>query len=109
VSKALRSVADVPRLVGAVEAVRSIHKPFGIYDECGHDHTEEDLASGFAVDANLHYACADALMYRICTECCTEGMGQSEACVSSHEHGPGKPFCRTIEAITRKVLGERDE
>lgn len=103
---ALRSLADVSRLLTAVRAVLDLHQPFGIYDDCGHEHTTQEVIEGDAIDTGLFYACPNSLMYRICTECCTVGMEQTENCASEHDHGPGKPFCRTHDAIAKALLGE---
>lgn len=85
----------------AIGRVRAIHKPFGIYEECNHDHTDEDVADGQAVNVNeVGLTCDDGLMYRICMECCVDGEEyQSERCMDSHEHSKVGPICATIAAL----------
>lgn len=105
----MESAADIPRLIAAVRAGLDLHKPFGIYDECDHDHSDKDVAEGVAVDAGFYFACNDALQYRICTGCCTSGGDrpeQTEECVTHHDHGPGKPWCRTYQAMAAELLEE---
>jgi hypothetical protein len=86
--------------------VRAIHRPFNIYDDCGHKH--EIGEPGVEEIDDIGLTCD--LEYKICVECCTvganEGTGQlyqTEDCISFHDHGKDKPICRTI-AVLPEVL-----
>lgn len=84
--------------VELVQKLREIHKPFGIYDECDHDHGDgpgDESPSATVVDVDgIGLTCN--LMYSICTNCCAFGGDlQSEECAGVHDHGPGKPICAT--------------
>ena len=83
----------------AIEQLRAQHRPFGIYEECSHCHTDEDVAVGVAKQiAEVGLVCADGLMYRVCYECCTGGSGyQSEECVDHHDHSAGT--CNTARVL----------
>jgi hypothetical protein len=90
--------------VARVAALRGLHKPFGIYEECGHDHTEEDFEAGRCIEVDLiGYTCEEGLMYRVCTHCCTDNQTfeqyQTEDCATNHEHGAGVPICKTMAIL----------
>ena len=96
---------DVPRLLAAIDAVLALHQPFRIYDECDHDHTEEDIAEGRAVETGEFVSCHDEYLYSICTACCRDAQGfQTEECADAHFHD--KTHCKTAVAISRALLGE---
>lgn len=77
-------------------ALRDLHRPFGIYDECDHKHEAVD---GDVVDVDdIGLTCAK--LYDVCRECCLGGNdSQTEECVEGHDHGPGKPICKTAEIL----------
>jgi hypothetical protein len=85
-------------------AVSKLHSPWGIYDECGHDHRDE--AEPDVVDvAEVGLTCKAGLMYQVCSACCVDGsfeMHQTEECVSAHKHGTGEPLCPT-DAVLREI------
>jgi hypothetical protein len=84
---------DTKKLAIVLKQVREIHKPFGIYDECDHDHAEGEEGTIYVDDIGI---VCDKPMYSICTNCCAfGGDSQSEECASAHDHGPGKPICAT--------------
>lgn len=93
----------------ALAAVRELHQPYGIYDECNHAHTDQDLDDGTAFEVGGDfYSCADGLLYWACTACCTfryddgEIIEQSETCANGgHGHGHAKtgPICPTRAAL----------
>jgi hypothetical protein len=87
---------DIPYLLGVISAVRALHRPYGIYDECDHQHEE---AGGDVIDASeIGLTCAK--LYDVCRECCTDdGDYQGESCADGHEHGPDKPICKTAELL----------
>jgi hypothetical protein len=76
-------------------AVRALHKPHSIYEECGHNHDPDD--DGVVYVEDVGYSCS--LLYKICDQCCAEGDYQSENCAGYHDHGPDLPICATIRAL----------
>lgn len=83
-----------------IEAVKAIHKPFKVFDECDHDHGDEpadESPGATVVDVDgIGLTCNH--MYSICTACCTDD-GQTEYCADGHDHGRGKPICPTTAAL----------
>lgn len=85
-------------LRATIERVRSLHKPFGVYDECDHQHESEDTSAGVFDVPDIGLTCLK--MYDICRECCVGWSdSQSEWCADAHNHGPGKPLCKTREIL----------
>ncbi|HEY6493278.1 MAG TPA: hypothetical protein VIZ43_08400 [Trebonia sp.] len=86
-------------------ALRELHAPHRIYDECGHDHAEDDPA---AVRCSDFITCEEAFEYEICRHCCTEGedFSETEECASQHDHGPGKPLCLTAVILEGGEVSE---
>jgi hypothetical protein len=93
---AVESIVDA-RVAAAVvaererlrEKIAELHAPFNIYDECDHEHTDEDVREGKALDIHeVGYTCA--LSYVSCRECCTDYDGlhywPTEECADHHEH-----------------------
>ena len=95
------------RLLAAVEAVLAHHSEFRIYDECDHEHSQEEVDAGTAVDCPGadFVTCRDGYAYSVCRACCTGGWSQMEECASDHDHGDCWP-CPTCWAITTALLGE---
>jgi hypothetical protein len=91
-------LARIEAAEAAIARVRALHKPFRLYDECGHDHEYGEAGTQYIEDlANV--TCEDGFLYEICYECCTQHRGeQSEECLD-HDHGPGKPICATVAAL----------
>lgn len=91
--------AEVERLVAersVIEKIRELHKPFGIYTECDHDHTEADLENDLAFEImEVGIVCEDGLMYQVCLSCCTGDGFQTEDCATDHKHGKDEPICAT--------------
>lgn len=86
----------------ALRAVLELHQPRRIYDECGHEHTEEDRKASRAVAIDeVGYVCKDGYQYSICRSCCMDSDNdyQTEDCATYHDHGAGKPTCPTEVAI----------
>jgi hypothetical protein len=82
-----------------IEKVRELHRPYGIYGECGHDHEPED--EGVVLVEDIGYTCDKE--YDVCSACCaSEYSGQSEFCVDAHDHGPGKPICPTFDILPKE-------
>jgi hypothetical protein len=80
-------------------ALSHVHAEFGIYDECDHNHTDEEVAQGLAVDTDDFRSCKEAELCAICAACCTEAECQTETCANYHDHRPGKPICPTAALI----------
>lgn len=76
------------------ERLRKLHRAYGIYTECVHDHEPDDPGVVFVDD--IGYTCEK--LYDICAECCRDGNNQSEACLT-HDHGPNKAICKTAEVL----------
>jgi hypothetical protein len=55
----------------AVEALAR-HRAFGIYDECGHDHGENDPGVVVVEELDKSYTCEEGLLYRVCEACHTD-------------------------------------
>ena len=111
-SEAERRAVDVPltalsetavKFGDALHRVLELHAPYGIYDECDHEHTEDeadDPHSDVRYVDEVGYVCSAGLMYEVCQECCvSEGFGQREDCADRHDHDKGKPRCPTVEAL----------
>jgi hypothetical protein len=93
----VREAANVLRAQAAqLDAVRDLHKPYGIYDECDHDHDGKDGPDVVLVE-DIGFTCAK--LYDICSACCEPHAGQSLFCSEAHDHGPDKPIC-----ATRRIL-----
>jgi len=88
-----------------VKRVRVLHRPWKVLDECDHEHTDEDVRAGRAVDTGWALSCDEALMYVACAECCTKDGEQTEDCATYHNHTnrSGRPedgpWCPTIAAL----------
>lgn len=103
-------MARLPELKAA-ELIREIHTPWGIYTECGHEHTEaelEDEKSDVREVDLVGLVCDEGLLYRVCRACCVEpGMTegyQTEDCVGTHTHSPEGPVCPTTAALDGVAL-----
>jgi len=87
--------SDLDKLIAYAEAVGELHKPFGIYDECGHSHTEleaDDPESGVLFIDEIGFTCKSGFMYYVCKECCLDGSEEqhvSEECGEHHLHEEG--------------------
>lgn len=82
-------------LAERVEAVLKLHVPFGIYDECGHEHTDADVIAGTAVDVpEVGVTCEEGKLYDVCRECHLVNDEPTEDCADC------KPWpCATIRAL----------
>ncbi len=95
----LALVAEVRRLREREAKLRELHKPHGIYDECGHQHTEEDEILGIVDAGDAGLSCKK--MYDVCTVCCdvADDGCQGETCVCDHDHSTDLPICKTREIL----------
>ena len=87
--------------------IEQLHKPFGLYNECVHKHTDqiEGEVESDVIDTGEYLTCADGLMYYVCTVCCLDFNEQqmNEMCLDTHDHAIDKPICNT-SAIIEKML-----
>lgn len=94
-------------LCNAVRAVLDMHAPFRIYDECGHDHTRTEtgfLPEGVVEIDVVGLVCETGVEYVICAHCCAaDGDGQTEECVSGHDHDGFCHPCPTVRVIAEKL------
>ena len=93
---ALLDAADErDRLAAQVEAVRALHVPFRIYDEC---ECEDTTTPGHVDVEEVGITCN--LLHIACRECCTSGVDiryQTEDCANGHDHRDTQ--CPTIAAL----------
>lgn len=80
-----------------------LHSEYRIYEECGHDHAEDDDVVEMVVD-DLGPVCQDGYLSSICRTCCAGGgEGQTSGCVDAHD-GPCWP-CATRRALDGQPAG----
>jgi hypothetical protein len=78
-----------------------LHTEWKCYDECGHQHTDEDVLAGRAFDIdNVGVTCEDGHLYSVCREChTTDGEPREDT-------EDGEWPCPTIRAIEKEVFGD---
>jgi hypothetical protein len=60
-------------LAARVEKVIALHTEWRIYDECGHSHTDEEVARGEAHDIpEVGITCEEGYLYSVCRLCHTD-------------------------------------
>lgn len=90
------------RQAHAIEAVRKLHRPYKMYDECDcTDEQKDDEQTHVEIDV-IGRTCN--MLYTICFECCGDGYGQGESCANYHDHGEGKSICPTIRILDEAGL-----
>jgi hypothetical protein len=93
--------------------IRELHPPYGIYDICDHEHTDDEAGFGLVFEVDeVGLTCKEGLMYWVCTTCCNDDGGwQTEKCTSSHTHDKNlENICPTIQLVTRTGKnGEKNE
>ena len=62
----------LPLLLSALRAEVDRHSRYGIYDECGHEHTEDDDALVVVECLDNPYTCEEGLVQAVCHECHTD-------------------------------------
>ena len=93
-------VAEVRRLREREAKLRELHAPVPIYQECGHEHEEEEPGKVFATTIGL--TCN--YRYDVCNACCISASAQYddepflEIC-EEHRHRPDTPICKTREIL----------
>ena len=87
-------------LAAAVERVRALHRPVGIYDECAC--SDEAKAEGHEDVEEVGLTCNR--MYTVCAECCRDDVYQTEDCANYHDHKPDEAHhCPTIRALDEEA------
>ena len=80
-----------------VQGLRALHKPYDIYEDCGHRHRGDEP---FVVYVHpLGYMCSQGVVESICTHCCTDGDGQTKTCVREHKHLADYALCPTLAIV----------
>jgi len=98
-------VADVVEWLQAREAaILKLHAPFKIYDECGHDHSEDESPVAFEIN-DVGMVCEDGYQYSVCIQCCTDNDTMTEECMN-HDHGKDVPICATVALLTNPQTGD---
>jgi len=82
-----------------IARVAAIHRPYGIYEECGHDHEPDEPGVTEVDDVGL--VCAEGKLYDICGSCCAHDFegGQNLECAENHMHAKGEAICDTFAAL----------
>lgn len=81
-----------------LDAVRALHQPRRIYDECGHTHTTDD--PGVLDIDEIGPTCEDGYLHLVCIGCCLDDYGYPTAtCADEHGHGPDVAACPTTSAL----------
>lgn len=71
------------RLLAGMAAIRDLHSPFYLYDECGHAHVGDE--PNVSEIENVGLVCEDGYEATICHQCCTGGSGyQTLECADNH-------------------------
>ena len=92
----LDAAAERDALAAKVDAVRALHRPVGIYDECAC--SDEAKAEGHEDVEDVGLTCNR--MYTVCAECCRDDVYQTEDCANYHDHKPDEAHhCPTIRAL----------
>jgi hypothetical protein len=84
----------------AIARIRELHRPWKVYGECGHEHTDGD--GSFEID-DVGLTCGLGYMYSVCELCCLHGDGESEQtedCWAAHNHTKDDTaYCATMRVI----------
>ena len=92
----LDAAGERDALAAKLDAVRALHRPVGIYDEC--ECSDEAKAEGHEDVEEVGLTCNR--MYTVCAECCRDDVYQTEDCANYHDHKPDEAHhCPTIRAL----------
>ena len=92
-------VRDAPRAYAALRAVLEIHTPWGIYDDCGHDHQSTDGPGVLDIE-DVGLTCEEGRVQTVCRHCAlTEDEPDENTC----EHDWP---CPTVRAVAEKLEGK---
>ena len=91
--------AALQKANATIARVAAIHRPYGIYEECGHDHEPDEPGVTEVDDVGL--VCAEGKLYDICGSCCAHDFegGQNLECAENHVHAKGEAICDTFSAL----------
>ena len=64
------SRSAMPAMIRALREAVELHRPFELYDECGHEHRSDEL--GVEDISEVGLCCKDGLVGTICYECGTD-------------------------------------
>lgn len=81
---ACRWAARVEELSARIGRVRALHSEHRLYDPCDHEHTDDDLAAGRAVDTGDGLTCEDSYFHSVCKTCCCDDGEQTATCADTH-------------------------
>ena len=82
----------------SADDVRKLHSKFGIYDSCGHEHTDEECekeGSGVVYVEDVGLTCEEGLVQWVCRECDTVD------CEPDEYTCEGKWPCATLIALEK--------
>ena len=83
-------------LAERVEKVLALHVPYGVYDECEHDHTDAEVLAGMAIDVDdVGRTCEAGKLYELCAECHLVNDEVTEDCGDINWIWP----CKTVRAL----------
>ena len=86
------------RLRRQVEAVRDVHRPYPVYELCGHDEDDDECVDPVELDDGT-WTCGP-LVAVVCSACCIDSRGwPTDECEEDHEHGRDLPLCPTLAAL----------
>lgn len=95
------AISELQRLQEQVEAVKDLHKPIPVYDECEHD---ADRGCE-PVELMVYIACSESVIGWACEICCyDEGYG-FEDCPHAADHAgvPKSQSCPTAQIINKEA------
>jgi hypothetical protein len=91
---------DMEKVLRALRAVVELHSEFRIYDECSHQHTDEEVTAGTAFDVeDVGITCEEGYLYSVCKKCHTDDGDVTE------DTPDGEWPCEELRAIEKEVLG----
>lgn len=112
-ARAVSTVLNSPD--GPFGKIRAIHTPWGIYTECGHEHTDDEAADPASTVREVDLVglvCDEGLLYRICKFCCVEPGSfegfQTETCSTRHTHTPEGPVCPSVAILDDVEMPDAD-
>jgi len=86
------------RYAGILVRLGRLHRPYRVYQECGHAHADGEDRGG-VIDCGDFVTCEEGFLYSACRECCTDAGGQTEACADGHRHQIGGSICPTAAIL----------
>ena len=81
-----------------MQGLKSLHAPYDIYIECGHQHSEQDTQARYVEGIGM--VCDKGLVMIVCEHCCTSDHAQATVCSDEHDHEPDRALCPTMALVT---------